>query len=249
MSILLYGVLCYAVFLATFLYLMGFVTDVAVPRTVDRGGTPAAGLEHWILDLSLVALFGLQHAVMARRGFKRRWTRIVPAAAERSTFVLATCAVLALLFWSWRPIPEVVWTVQQPLAWWALTVVGGAGWAIVLLSTFLIDHFALFGLRQAWMAFRDRHDPAPRFVTRGFYRYVRHPLMTGFLLAMWATPHMTVGHLLFAAAITGYVLLGTALEERDLLAAHPAEYPAYRERTPALLPLGRRRVPLASRTG
>lgn len=231
---LLYGVGAYVVFLATFLYAIGFVGNLGVPRGID---SPASGslLTSLGIDLLLLTVFAVQHSVMARPAFKRMWTRIVSPSVERSTFVLAASLALALLFWQWRPLGGVLWDVQAAWARMALYGLFACGWAIVLLSTLLIDHLELFGLRQVWTAWRGHAAKPARFVTPAFYRIVRHPLYLGFLIAFWATPTMTVTHLVFALATTGYILIAIQLEERDLLAAHP-EYAEYRRHVPMIVP-------------
>lgn len=234
---LLYGAVCYTVFLLTFLYAMAFVSGMAVPRTVDHGAP--APLEWAIaIDLGLLALFAVQHSGMARPAFKRWWTRRIPAPIERSTFVLASSLALALLFWQWRTLPLTVWDVDSLVMRWALHIVSAAGWLLVLSSTFLINHFDLFGLRQVWFYARGRHLPQDMpFVTRAFYRIVRHPLMLGFLIAFWATPTMSLGHLLFALATTGYILLAVkCLEERDLIGQYGETYRTYQREVPMLVP-------------
>jgi len=233
----LYGLAVYAFFLATFVYAIGFVGNVPLlPKTID-GGVAAPLVETLVVDLALLGLFAVQHSVMARRGFKRWWTRVIPESMERSTFVLAATAALALLLWQWRPLPEpVLWSVRDPLASLALQGVFWLGWGVLLISTFLINHFELFGLRQVWARLRGQALPAPEFRTPGFYRHVRHPIYLGFVLAFWATPHMTAGHLLFAAACTGYILIGIWFEERDLVAQFGARYEAYRRQVGMLVP-------------
>lgn len=235
-----FGVGGYAVFLATFLYLVGFVAGLVVPVTVDAGGPTSPTSLALLIDLALVAAFALQHTIMARPRFKQWLARRVPQAIERTCFVLATCAVFALLFTQWRPLPTVLWSTDGALAHTILAI-AFAGWAIVLLSTFLIDHFDLFGLRQVWLAFRGRRYVARTFQERGLYRLVRHPLMLGFLIAFWAAPTMTLGRLVFAASLTVYIVLALLIEERDLIALHGRAYLDYQRRVPRLLPLGSRR--------
>ncbi len=238
--ILLYGVVGYALFLATFLYLLGFVSGFVVPVSVDRGGPDAPAALAIAIDVGLIALFGVQHSVMARPRFKQWLTRMVPRAMERTLFMLVTCGVFAAMFTQWRPLPQVVWSVGADLAP-AVLAVAFAGWGMVLLSTFLIDHFDLFGLRQTWLAFRGRPYTERSFQVRSLYRMVRHPLMLGFLTAFWAAPTMTVGRLVFAGSYTLYILIALWFEERDLVAAHGHRYVAYQQRVPKLLPwLGRR---------
>lgn len=235
----LYGTVAYVVFLGVFVYLIAFVGDLVVPRTIDSG--PAAPIVLAIvIDVGLLMLFALQHSVMARQGFKRRWKAIVPDWLERSTFVLAASLVLAVVMWGWRPLPQTIWSVDAPAARAALWAVFAAGWGIVLLSTFLIDHFHLFGLKQVWAGLRGRRLQPPEFETPGLYRWVRHPLYLGFLMAFWATPTMTAGHLLFAGVWTSWILLAIRLEERDLVGFHGRDYEDYRRRVPMLLPGGRR---------
>ncbi len=234
---LLYGTACYAVFLATFLYAVAFVTGAGVPKHIDNGAaTPT--LVALAIDLVLMTLFAVQHSVMARPAFKRWWTRFVPAPIERSTYVLASSLVLALLFWQWRPLPDIVWEVDGGLARGAVYAIAALGWLLVLASTFLISHFELFGLRQVWDLARKR-APAPEtpFVVRALYRIVRHPLMLGFLIAFWAAPTMTAGHLLFAAVTTAYIIVAVkCFEERDLIAQHGEAYRRYQREVPMLLP-------------
>lgn len=236
-AILLYGVVGYAVFFLTFLYLIGFVSGLVVPVTVDQGGPETPLGLAILIDVGLVALFGIQHTIMARPWFKKAIERAVPQPVERTTFMLVTCAVFALMFTQWRPIPGVLWSIDGAAAW-VVHGVGFAGWGIALLSTFLIDHFDLFGLRQTWLAFRGVPYTKKRFVERSLYRWVRHPLMLGFLIAFWAAPTMTLGHAVFAGSYTVYVLIALLVEERDLVAAHGDAYREYQRRVPKLIPIG-----------
>lgn len=235
----LYGALSYAAFLGVFLYLVGFVIDVAVPRSVDHainGPTVRAVA----IDLGLLLMFALQHSVMARPGFKRWWTRIIPEPIERSTYVLVSSAAFALLFWQWRSIDVTVWHVDSAPARAAVSALGGLGWLIALASTFMIDHFELFGIRQVLHNLLSKPLVQKGFRVVLLYRLVRHPLMLGFLIAFWATPTMTAGHLLFAAANTVYILVAVRFEERDLVAALGEQYRRYQGRVPMLLPRVRR---------
>jgi protein-S-isoprenylcysteine O-methyltransferase Ste14 len=230
----LYSTLVYVLFLGTFVYAIGFVELILVPKDIDSGksGGLAAAL---LVDVALLGLFAIQHSVMARQGFKRMWTRIVPQDAERSTYVLASSAVLALLLWQWRPLPQILWSVEGGAAH-AITALSWLGWALVLASTFLISHFHLFGVTQGFARLLRRRIPEQQFTTPLFYRWVRHPLYAGFIIAFWAAPVMTQGHLLFAAATTGYILLGIWLEERDLIAHFGQRYADYRAAVGMLLP-------------
>lgn len=243
---LLYGSACYVVFLATFLYAIAFVAGIGVPKHIDNG-VPAPALVALAINLVLLSLFAVQHSGMARPGFKRWWTTFVPAPIERSTYVLASSLALIVLFWQWRPLPQLIWNVDDGIARWALYGLSAAGWLLVLTGTFLISHFDLFGLRQVWLHARGRTPVVGPFVTRAFYRIVRHPLMLGFLIAFWATPTMTAGHLLFALVTTGYIVLAVKyLEERDLVREHGDVYRDYQRRVPMLLPWPRRRTQAAA---
>ena len=237
-AILTYGVACYAVFFATFLYAIGFIGNFIVPTTLDAA-PEVPFLQALIVNTLLLGLFAVQHSVMARPTFKKYWTRIVSPAIERSTYVLASSLCLALMFWLWQPMGGQIWDVSGSLAGSALTVLFFVGWAIVLYTTFLIDHFDLFGLRQAWNGFLEREPRALKFVTPSLYRFVRHPLYVGWLMVFWMTPVMTVAHLVFALATTGYILIAIQLEERNLAEAHP-EYAQYKRKVPMLIPSFRR---------
>jgi len=231
----LYGLVAYAVFFVTFLYAIGFVENLIVPSTIDAGVT-APAMTAVIIDLVLMSVFALQHSIMARRQFKRWWTRFVPASVERTTYVLLASLALALLLWQWRPIPAVVWHVANPNVATAITALSFLGWLIVLTSTFLINHFELFGLHQVANNLGGRPMPAPRFREPLYYRFVRHPIYLGFIIAFWAAPTMTAGHLLFAAVTTAYILVGIQLEERDLIDVFGDQYRAYKSRVSMLVP-------------
>lgn len=233
---LLYGLFCYLIFLGSFLYAVGFVGDILVPKGIDTG-LPGPLPESLAVDAVLLTVFALQHSVMARSGFKRWWTNIVPASVERSTYVLFSSLALILIYWQWRPLPQPIWSVANTTLAAALWGVFWLGWGIVLLSTFLINHFDLFGLHQVWNNFLGRSAPAPEFRTPLFYRIVRHPIYLGFVLAFWATPTMTLGHLFFAIATTGYMLIGIQLEERDLMTVFGTTYAEYRRRVSMIIPL------------
>ena len=236
-----YGALCYIVFLAAFLYSIGFVANSVVPRSIDHGVT-APIVEALVVNVLLLGLFAVQHSVMARPAFKRWWMRLVPNTIERSTYVLLSSVALFVLFWQWRTMPAIIWDVTWQPGRVALWIVFGLGWVTVLLSTFMISHFDLFGLRQVYLAWRGTPYTSLDFRVSLLYRVVRHPLMLGFIVAFWATPTMTAGHLLFAAATTAYILIAIQLEEHDLAAALGDQYRDYRRRVPMLVP-GVRRTP------
>ena len=230
-----YGAVCYVLFLGTLLYAAGFICGWFVPRTIDSGKSDPIQ-RALLVNILLLSVFAVQHSVMPRPWFKARWTRIVPKPIERSTYVLFTCLILGTLFWQWRTIPRVIWQVDQAFFWWVLTILSACGWLLVLYSSFLIDHFELFGLRQVYEFARNRSIAKPTFVTPTLYRWVRNPLMLGFLIAFWAAPVMTAGHLLFAIVTTGYIFVGIVLEERDNMTMLGDEYRSYRARTPMILP-------------
>jgi protein-S-isoprenylcysteine O-methyltransferase Ste14 len=238
---LLYGLGTYLFFLATFLYLIGFVGNWLVPRSIDHGIVASSAGRAVAIDIVLLALFAVQHTIMARPGFKEVWTRWVPRHLERTTYVLFSTAILALLAWQWRPLPEPVWRITSPLGAGLLTAIALAGWAIVLVSTLLIDHFDLFGLKQTVAYGLGLPFQPPTFKERLFYRWVRHPLMLGFVIAFWSTPVMSEGHLLFAWMTTLYILIAIQIEERTLIHLHGEQYLNYRRRVSMIVPfLGRR---------
>jgi protein-S-isoprenylcysteine O-methyltransferase Ste14 len=235
----LFGLVAYLTFFGTILYAIGFVTGLVVPKAIDDGATvPAA--EALIVNLLLMSLFAVQHSVMARKPFKQWWTQFVPHSIERSVYVLLASLALILLFWQWRPMPAIVWQVADPAAAMAVMALSFAGWLLVLASTFLISHFELFGLHQVVANLAGRTLPAPRFKTPALYKIVRHPLYLGFIVAFWAAPVMTVGHLLFAAVTTAYIFVGIFLEERDLVGLFGDEYRRYRAQVGMLIPFRRK---------
>jgi protein-S-isoprenylcysteine O-methyltransferase Ste14 len=235
--ILLYGVVAYAIGLGSIVYAIGFIANLAVPKSIDVGGASLPWQQALVINLALLTVFAVQHSVMARQGFKRWWTRIIPASAERSTFVLLSGVALIALFWYWAPMPMALWSVEEPALRAAIMTIFFAGWGVLVLSTFLINHFNLFGLQQVFAAWRGRQAADPAFRTPFLYKLVRHPIYLGLLMAFWAAPDMTVGRLVFTIATTGYILIGIALEERDLIAFHGDTYRDYRRRVRMLLPL------------
>jgi protein-S-isoprenylcysteine O-methyltransferase Ste14 len=237
MFAVLYGVAAYGVFFFTILYAIGFVANLVVPKSIDVGGGGGPLVESLIINVALLGLFAIQHSVMAREGFKRVWTRLVPKSVERSTYVLLASLVLLLLFWQWRPITTPVWTVTDPTAVAILNVISWFGWVLLFASTFMISHFELFGLTQVFARMMGKDLPAPKFHTPMLYKHVRHPIYLSFLLAFWSTPTMTVGHLVFAVACTGYILIAIQFEERDLIRMFGDQYRRYKAQVGMLVPL------------
>ncbi len=232
----IYGTVCYAITLITFAYAIGFVGNFVVSKSIDVGNQDGTGAA-LLVNILLLSFFAIQHSVMARRGFKRWWTRIVPKPIERSTYVLFSSFALILLFYFWRPMTNTFWNSQGTFLAPILTALYFAGWAIVLLGTFLINHFNLFGMHQVYQTLRNKELSNPKFVVPFFYKVVRHPLMVGFMIAFWASPVMTIGHLLFALATTGYILVAIQLEEKDLVTFHGEQYRRYQREVSQIIPM------------
>ncbi len=233
---LVFGVISYLIFFVTFLYAIGFIGNLVVPKTIDTG-TSSSFAKALIINTLLLGLFALQHSLMARQSFKHWWTKIIPKQTERSTYVLISSLLLILLFWQWKPMTGIVWDTSGTIGGTILLVIFALGWSLVLFGSFMIDHFELFGLKQVFFYFNEWEYQAPEFQAPYLYKYVRHPLMLGFILAFWAIPTMTVGHLMFSIVTTVYILVGVTFEERSLVNYHGEKYRRYREQVPMLIPI------------
>lgn len=233
--VFIYGIISYLLFLGAFLYAIGFVGNLLVPKSIDSGETGALGMS-LLINALILGLFAVQHSIMARPWFKEILTKIIPQAAERSTFVLFTSLIFFLMFWQWRPLGDIVWQFESGAAYMALTAFFWIGWAVVLVSTFLVNHFDLFGLQQITSYLNKKEVKEPEFTDRSLYKYVRHPIMLGFLIAFWATPTMSVGHLFFTVMCTGYIIAGVWFEEADLKRHFGERYIQYCEEVPMLIP-------------
>jgi protein-S-isoprenylcysteine O-methyltransferase Ste14 len=236
----LYGVICYLVFFGTFLYAIGFLGNVLVPKSIDSAATVPFG-EALLINIALLGVFALQHSVMARQGFKKWWTKFVPKQIERSTYVMFTNLALILMFWQWQPMGGLIWNIQDPTIQKVMYGLFAFGWLLVLITTFLINHFDLFGLRQVWLYLLVKKYTNLGFVTPGPYKMIRHPLYLGWLFAFWATPTMTVAHLVFAIATTAYIFVAIQLEEKDLGSLHGRDYAEYKKKVPMILPFGKKK--------
>lgn len=242
---LLYGLIAYVLFLISFLYAVGFIGNLLVPKSIDSG-TELPFVQALIINSLLLSLFAIQHSVMARRGFKRWWTKIIPKSIERSTFVLLTSLILLLIYWQWRPMLVTVWHVENSIGIFIITVLFWFGWFVVFIATFMINHFDLFGLRQVYLNFIGKEYTTLKFQENILYKYIRHPIMLGFIIAFWATPRMSVGHLVFALATTGYILIAIQLEERDLISEHGKKYEYYQQRASMLFPFPKKSKTLSA---
>lgn len=237
---LMYGIASYIIFFVTFLYSIGFVGNFTVPKSIDSG-TTGSFVPSLLINLLLLSIFAVQHSVMARPAFKSWWTRIIPPPIERSTYVLLSSLALVLLFWQWQPITMAVWEIEDMSGRYVLWALFWIGWLIVLLSTFLINHFDLFGLRQVYLYLKNQESSGSGFKTPFLYKFVRHPIMLGFIIAFWATPDMTVGHLIFSIVTTIYILVALQFEEHDLVKYHGAEYQEYQKGVPMIIPFFKRK--------
>jgi protein-S-isoprenylcysteine O-methyltransferase Ste14 len=240
--VLAYGLVTYALFFGTFCYSIGFLADLFVPKSIDSPAADGSPVTAVLVNLAVLTVFALQHSVMARPGFKRAWTKIIPEPAERSTYVLLSTLAMWLVFWGWQPIGGTVWSVQSAVGQTALTGLLLGGFGLVLYATLLISHFDLFGVRQVWLHFRGVEYTHLPFDTPSLYKHVRHPLYVGWFVAFWATPHMSLGHLMFATVCSAYIVVALVFEERDLTAHFGARYARYKQEVPAFLPWPGRRT-------